>query len=221
MKPIFKSISLALCTGLVAAGAGHAAEEAMQKHREGAEQVAVEQDELSADVQQLVMEQTIQPVIDLLAEVQDIMTEATDMLVEHETGGGTLAAQTEVIEKIHEAAKEKQKQGGGGQGEAGGAMMDMLERMMGKQPGEGEGEGEGKGDGEGQGEGGETGGSGQTGESDTANAGENGSSREFTEERRVPKAAGAAGRALPPEFRPALEAYNRGMETLAPPTPNR
>jgi hypothetical protein len=191
-------------------------QDAMQKHREGSEKVAIEQDELGADVQQLVMEQTIQPVIDLLAEVQEIMTEATDLLVEFETGGTTLAAQTEIIEKIHEAAKERQKQSGSG--EAGGAMMDMLERMMGKKPGEGEGEGEGQGEGEGEGEGeGGEAGKGQTGDSDSANAREGGSSQEFTEERRVPKATGTAGRALPPEFRPALEAYNRGMQNLQQP----
>jgi len=189
-----------------------AAEDPMQKHREGAEKVAVEQDELAADVQQLVMEQTIEQVIALLDEVQDIMIETTDMLVEYETGGATLAAQTEVIEKIHEAAKERQKQSGSG--EAGGAMMDMLERMMGKQPGEGEGEGEGQGEGEGEGE---QGGQGQTGDSDSPNERAGGPSHEFTEERRVPKAAGSAGRALPAEFRPALEAYNRGMEDLEQP----
>jgi len=191
-----------------------AAEDPMQQHREGAEKVAIEQDELGADVQQLVMEQTIEQVIALLDEVQDIMIETTDLLVEYETGGVTLAAQTEVIEKIHEAAKERQKQSGSG--ESGGAMMDMLERMMGKQPGEGEGEGEGEGQGEGEGEG-EQGGQGQTGDSDSANERTGGSSNEFTEERRVPKAGGVAGRALPPEFRPALEAYNRGMEDLDQP----
>jgi len=214
MNPAMKSLTLTIIT-LAAALHASAVEDPIQKHREGSEKVAVEQDELGADVQQLVMEQTIQEVIDLLAEVQDIMTEATDLLVEYETGGTTLAAQTEVIEKIHEAAKERQKQSGSG--EAGGAMMDMLERMMGDQPGEGEGEGEGEGQGEGEGEGegeGGEGGKGQTGDSDSANSAGGGAGNEFTEERRVPKAAGTAGRALPPEFRPALEAYNRGMQNL-------
>lgn len=203
-----------LAAGLLACAPADASEDALRRHREGSEVVAASQDELSADVQQLVMEQTIQPVIDLLGEVQDIMSEATEHLIEHETGGVTLAAQTEVIEKIHEAAKERQKQSGGGGG-AGGAMMDMLERMMGKQPGEGKGPGEGET--QGMGRGGEAGGNGQTGESDAANSSVAGDSREFTEERRVPKAAGSAGRALPPEFRPALEAYNRGLDSLPPP----
>ncbi len=212
-KNSLKSASFAIIAAIPMMHVTRGAEEATNKHREGSEKVAVEQDELSADVHQLVLEQTIQPVIDLLAEVQDIMAEATDLLLEPDTGGRTLAAQTEVIEKIHEAAKERQKQSGGS-GEAGGAMMDMLERMMGDQPGEGQGEGEGEG--EGDGEGGESGGQGQTGDSDSANTNEGGSSTEFTEERRVPKASGTAGRALPPEFRQALEAYNRGMENLEP-----
>lgn len=218
MSPPAFPIRRILAVAWLACGLAHASEDALRKHRDGSEQLAVAQDELSADVQQLVMEQTIQPVIDLLAEVQDIMAEATDHLIEHETGGTTLAAQTEVIEKIHEAAKERRKQSGGG-GEAGGAMMDMLERMMGKQPGPGEGQGQGES--EGQGQGGESGGNGQTGASDAANSHESGESREFSEERRVPKAAGSAGRALPSEFRPALEAYNRGLESLPPPAPTR
>lgn len=206
------TLKIHILTALAITIPAMAVDEPTQKHREGSEKVAVEQDELAADVQQLVMEQTIQPVIDLLAEVQDIMKEATDLLVESETGGETLAAQTEIIEKIHAAAKERQKQSGSG--EAGGAMMDMLERMMGKQPGEGDGQGEGEGDGQGEGEGG---GQGQTGDSDNANTASTGSGSEFTDERRVPKAAGTAGRALPPEFRPALEAYNRGMQDLEQP----
>ena len=63
-------------------------------------------------------------VIELLNEVEKIMDEATDQLAAADTGGGTLAAQTEIIEKIHAAAKEKQKQPGGGQ--SGSAMMDMM-----------------------------------------------------------------------------------------------
>ena len=71
------------------------------------------------------------------------MDEATDRLAEADTGGETIAAQTEIIEKIHAAAKEKQSQGGGGK--SGGAMMDMMERMMGKKP-EGEQPQKGQGD---------------------------------------------------------------------------
>lgn len=173
------------------------------KHREGSEKVANDQDELSADVQQLTIEETVPQVIELLQEVGDIMDEATDLLLEQDTGGKTIAAQTEIIEKIHAAAKERQKQQGSGQ--AGGAMMDMMERMMGKEPGQaGQEPGE---------PGGDEGGPGNKfGESDTANEAVEGGSEEKVEQRKVPKAAGTAGRALPEEFRRALDAYNRGAE---------
>ncbi len=178
------------------------------KHREGASFVADQQDELAADVQQLTIEQTVPQVIELLNEVETIMDEATDRLAEHDTGGDTIAAQTEIIEKIHAAAKEKQKQQGSGQ--SGGAMMDMMERMMGKKP-EGEGQGKGEGKGQGEGEGGE-GGKGQSGLSDTSNEASGGSSSGKNEARRVPKAAGNSGVPFPEEFRKALDAYNRGAE---------
>jgi hypothetical protein len=179
--------------------------EMLERHAEGSEKLADEQDELSADVQQLVIEQTVQQVIDLLTEVEGIMDETTDYLAGTETGGDTIAAQTEIIEKIHQAAKAKQQQGGG---EAGGAMMDMMERMMGKKEGEGEGKGkEGKGE-----KPGDQAGQGQTGGSDSANDADGGNAGGKSEERTVPKAAGNAGKSLPREFQQALDAYNRGLE---------
>ena len=131
------------------------------------------------------------------------MDETTDYLAETETGGETIAAQTEIIEKIHQAAKAKQQQSGG---EAGGAMMDMMERMMGKKEGEGKGkEGKGK-------KPGDQAGQGQTGDSDSANEANGGNAGGKSEERTVPKAAGIAGKSLPREFQQALDAYNRGLE---------
>lgn len=181
------------------------AKEIAIKHEEGSTKVADKQDELSADVQQLAIEQTVPKVIELLTEVKSIMDEATDNLAEQNTGGETLAAQTEVIEKIHAAAKEKQKQQGSGQ--PGSAMMDMMERMMGKQP-DGKEPGKGK-DGD---KASPTGGGGLHGDSDTANEAVNGATGGKDEVRRIPKAAGTAGRALPEEFKKALDAYNRGAE---------
>ncbi len=185
------------------------AEDPKVRHEEGSVKLADEQDELSADVQQLAIEQTVPQVIELLEEAESIMDEATDWLAEYETGGQTIAAQTEVIEKIYEASKARQQQQGSGQ--SGGAMMDMLERMMGKKAGEGQPQGQ---NGEGEGEG-EQGGQGQTGDSDAANEGVGGEAGGARETRRVEKAAGTAGRALPDEFRRALEAYNRGAEKFA------
>jgi hypothetical protein len=185
------------------------ASEVAEKHRDAASEVADRQDELSADVQQLTIEQTVPKVIELLSEVEDMMDEATDQLAEAETGGMTIAAQTEVIEKIHEAAKAKQQQSGSGA--SGSAMMDMMERMMGKESdGEKKGKGKGKGKGEGQ-----QGGQGQTGDSDSANSTSNGEVGGELETRTVPKASGSAGRNLPEEFNRALDAYNRGAEKKA------
>jgi hypothetical protein len=181
------------------------ARSATEKHTAGSEKLADEQDELSADVQQLVIEQTIPDVIKLLGEVEGIMDETTDYLADSSTDGKTIAAQTEIIEKIHAAAKAKQQQGESG--EAGSAMMDMMERMMGKKEGEGEGK-DGK-------QPGPKPGQGQTGDSDSGNAADGGGTSGATAERTVPKAGGKAGKSLPREFQDALDAYNRGLEEVS------
>jgi hypothetical protein len=178
----------------------------LEKHREGSADVAGKQDELSADVQQLTLEQTVPQVIELLEEVETIMDDAIDWLLEHDTGGRTIAAQTEVIEKIFEAAKQRQQQSGGSQ--SSGAMMDMMEKMMqrdeGKEPGEQDGkEGDKPGD---------KGGQGKTGEDADPSDAAGGDSAAKNEARRVPRAAGTGGATLPEEFRRALDAYNRGLE---------
>ncbi len=175
------------------------------KHTDGSTKVADKQDELSADVQQLTIEQTTPQVIELLNDVEKIMDEATDRLAKSDTGGDTIAAQTEIIEKIHAAAKEKKKQGG--EGDSGSAMMDMMERMMGKKP-EGDQPGKGKGDKPSD----KGNGGGVSGLSDTPNDLTGGQAGGKSEARRVPKAAGLAGHSLPEEFRGALDAYNRGAE---------
>ena len=180
-----------------------------KKHAKGSEEVAVDQDELSADVSQLILEQTNPKVNELLGEVENIMDEATEMLIEHNTGGATIAAQTEIIEKIHEAAKEKQKQSGC---QAGGAMMDMMEKMMGQGQGQGQKPGQGQGQKPGQGQG--KGGQGQTGDSDTANTEQRDVGTGPDETRRIPKASGNDSIAIPEEYRGAFDAYNRGAEKL-------
>ncbi len=201
MKPSIIAVLLWLIPGIVRADE-KPQDTALAKHHEGSTKVADQQDELAADVQQLTIEQTVPQVIGLLNQVKEIMDEATDKLAEYDTGGATLAAETEVIEKIHAAAKEKQKQQGSGQ--SGSAMMDMMERMMGKKP---DGDGKGK-----NGKPSDQGGQGVSGLSDEANGATEGQSSEKSEARRVPKAGGSAGHALPEEFRKALDAYNRGAE---------
>lgn len=202
MRPV--SFIICLLFPILSATAGEDAKERLEIHRDGSSKLADEQDELSADVQQLVIEQTVPKVIELLSEVEEIMDEATDRLAEADTGGETIAAQTEIIEKIHAAAKERQSQSGSG--DSGSAMMDMMERMMGKTP-----EGEGKGGEKGE-QPGDQAGEGSTGLSDSANEAAGGGGDGKTTERRVPKASGRAGLEIPQEFNKAFDAYNRGVE---------
>ena len=81
--------------------------EAAVKHDKGTQKLADDQDTVSADVQELIDEQTNAKVIDLLSQVETLMAVTTDRLDEKNTGGETIAIQTEIIEKIYEAAKEK------------------------------------------------------------------------------------------------------------------
>jgi len=89
---------------------------AIEQHGQKALLLALEQDDLSADVQDLIDEMTDAEVIGLLQEIEIVMADTTDLLEQKNTGGETIAAETEVIEKIFEAAKKKQqnqKQDGG------------------------------------------------------------------------------------------------------------
>ncbi len=203
MKSFARIAGLMTALSIVAVADKETPESLEQTHSEASSKIADRQDELSADVQQLTIEQTVPKVIELLGQVEKIMDEATDNLSAANTGGDTIAAQTEIIEKIYEAAKAKQKQQGGGK--PGGAMMDMMERMMGKSPGDKP--GKGKGD-----KPGDSGGQGMEGQSDSPNEAVGGESGGKVEVRTVPKAGGSAGRVLPEEFNKALDAYNRGLE---------
>ena len=79
-----------------------------------------------------------------------------------------------------------------------GAMLDMMQRMMGKEPGQQQGQKPGPEAGEGQ-----------TGDSDSANQDLANAGDGNKSERRIPKSAGKAGANLPPEFQKALDAYNK------------
>lgn len=195
----------------------------ISRHQEGSRILSDEQDELAADVQQLTIEQTSPKVIELFEEVEEAMDEASELLYNHDTGGPTIAAETDVIEKIFEAAKAKQQQSsqqqqgegegegegegqgqGQGQGQgAGSAMLDMLERMLGREPGQQPGQQPGEQPGQGSG-----------GDSTTPNESIGGNAGGKVEERTVPKGAGTAGRSLPREYLDALKAYNQGAEKL-------
>ena len=82
-------------------------------HQSGSQKLAIEQDELSADVQVLIDLQSNEEVVRLLEAVEEIMAEVTGRLDEQETGGVTIAAETEIIETIFEAARKRAQQSGG------------------------------------------------------------------------------------------------------------
>ncbi len=184
-------------------------EEFAEQIRNSVEELAEVQDELAADVMELVESQTVPQVIELLEEVEVIMAEVTDDLIETETGGATMAAQTEIIEKILAAAKKK-KQSSEGKSkqpqDSSDAMLNMMERMLGREPGAGEGEGPPQG--QKPGEGGSKGGEGSTGDSGVANESVSGSNKGQTDERVIPKGSAPSGQNLPDEFRKLLDAYN-------------
>lgn len=175
--------------------------DANHKHSDGAKKVAGEQDELSADVQDLIQEQTDGNVIKLLEEAEKLMAEATDNLEIRKTGGETIAIETEIIERIFEAAKKKQQSSSSSPNSQKnmGAMLEMMERMMGKKPGDQPGEKPG-----------EQAGEGSEGDSDKANEFDSDSNNEGNSTtRRIPKSAGTAGSALPRELQKALDAFNK------------
>ncbi len=181
-------------------------EDILKNHAEQSIKTADDQDELSADVQDLIQEQTDPQVVKLLHTAEELMVEATEKLEGSNTGGETIAIETEIIEKIYEAAKKKQqnKGEGKGKGKKPSGMLEMMEGMMGKgqKPMKGKGKGKGKGEGETGGEGGE-------GTSDKKNDPTTGSAGNTKEERRVPKNTTASDRNLPREEQRALDAYNQ------------
>lgn len=179
-------------------------EQNLKSHADGSKQVAREQDELSADVQELIQGETNAKVIDFLAEAEELMALATDRLELLDTSATTIAIETEVIEKIAAAAKQKQ-QSGKAEGKSG-ALMEMMQQMMGQGS---------KGDQAGQqpakGQTGESAGEGQEADSATANQNQYDSSAGNTQARRLPKKSGSAGSTLPAEFNKALDAFNKGL----------
>lgn len=203
------------------------------KHKETAEKLAVQLDELQADTSDLIMGETNEEVIDLLKKCRHAMNDAVDLLENYNTGGPTLAAQSDVIELIYLAAKARMSMPGGG---AGGklpklgengmkpgseALMNMLRQLLGMdsesqsmQQGDSEGEGQGQGQGEGQNGRGNKPGKGADGKSDMASSQEKGVSSPDTavESRSVPKSTGMSADDMPAEFRKALDAYNRTLQ---------
>lgn len=193
------------------------------KHMEIAAKLAGQQDELQADTSDLIMGETDEKVVELLKKCRHAMNDAVDLLEVYDTGGKTLAAQSDVIELIYQAAKKKMSGPGGSDKPGGQAMMDMLRQLLGmdesatQEPGEQQGEGEGEGQGEGapskKGQGNKPGYGGE-GKSNMASTQEKGVSNPdmATESRSVPKSTGMSSDDMPSEFRKALDAYNKTLQ---------
>lgn len=182
---------------------------ALETHRTGSEKASIDQDKQSANAAELIDEQTDAKVIELLSHVESLMGETTDLLEDGDTGGDTIAIQTEIIEKIYEAAKQKAQSGSPSPGSQQNmdAMLGMMEQMMGKSQEYGQGkENDNESDAGGDGE--------RNADSDSANDTDKGpSNNQRDKERRVPKAAGKSGTSLPAEFQKALDAYNKTLKT--------
>ena len=169
----------------------------LQNHAKESSKVANDQDELSADVQDLIQDQTDPKVLKLLRQAEELMAEATDLLEIKKTGGATIAIETEIIEKIIEAAKKKQQKGKGKGKPKPNSMLEMMEEMAGKKPGKKPG-----------GKAGEDPGQGSEGSTDKESNPFEGSANNTKEERTVPKNTSSNSRTLPREEQRALDAYN-------------
>ena len=109
MKIITNTILYLAITSITCFASDQNTVEKLRQHGEKSQLLSLEQDELSADVQDLIDEQTDSEVIKMLREIELVMADATDLLDQKNTGGATIATETEVIEKIFEAAKKKQQ----------------------------------------------------------------------------------------------------------------
>lgn len=209
--------AMILALSLPCAAAPAPAPEYSAKHKETASKLAVQQDELQADTSDLILGETNEEVVELLKKCRYAMNDAVDLLEVYNTGGQTLAAQSDVIELIYQAAKAKMT-GADGQPKPGGrALMDMLRQLLGmdhdaqsaeQQEGDEKGqEGSQKGSGNNSGRG-------TNGKSNMASSQDKGVSNPDTavETRSVPKSTGMSADDMPSEFRKALDAYNKTLQ---------
>ena len=197
--------AMILALSLPCAAAPAPAPEYSAKHKETASKLAVQQDELQADTSDLILGETNEEVVELLKKCRHAMNDAVDLLEVYNTGGQTLAAQSDVIELIYQP-----KPGGR-------ALMDMLRQLLGmdhdaqsaeQQEGDEKGqEGSQKGSGNNSGRG-------TNGKSNMASSQDKGVSNPDTavETRSVPKSTGMSADDMPSEFRKALDAYNKTLQ---------
>jgi hypothetical protein len=165
------------------------------KYAEKSTRLGDEQDELHTRLAELEKKVPIPQLVMLMMQARGAMKDAEALLRKPDTGRDTVAAETEVIELLSGVMSQMAQQAGGGGGGAG--MMAMLMQMMGL--------------GAGQTPGGSMAG-GTTGRLNIPGGGP--SKGEKGEERGGPKDAGRVLEQVPPEFRDAVEAYFRKVDTL-------
>lgn len=213
--------AMLLALSLPCAAVAESSPEYSAKHKETASKLAGQQDELQADTSDLIMGETNEDVVELLKKCRHAMNDAVDLLEVYNTGGQTLAAQSDVIELIYQAAKAKMSNAGGEPKPGGEALMDMLRQLLGMdsdsqsmEQQEGDGEGQGQGEGGSQKGKGSNPGQGADGKSNMPSTQEKGVSNPDTavETRSVPKSTGMSADDMPSEFRKALDAYNKTLQ---------
>lgn len=177
------------------------------------EKVTTEQDELQADAQDLAAGQTDQKIIELIEECQNAMNDAIDNLEKFDTGKGTIAAQTEVIEIIYKAAEQKANGSGSGGSSSMQSMLQMMQGMMGNGKSDTKANNKGKSR--------QKGGQGSGGESSSPSSSVKGKESDKKEPRKLAKTAGEAGLTYPDEFAKAMNAYNKSVDNqIQPPQPD-
>lgn len=228
MNIAYISFVLIPCTLLTAYADASNENSYSEEHKAIALELAEQQDELQADTSEIILGETNPKVVELLKKCRVSMNDAINLLENYDTGGKTLAAQSEVIELIYQAAKTKNSSPPGEKQnkpkDGSDAMMDMLRQLLGMDASEmeeqaaeaadaEEGESESQ-DSQNRQKSGPTSGKGITGESNKANQTEKGVSDPniATESRSVPKSSGIVPSELPKEFREAIEAYNKTLQ---------
>ena len=209
--------AMILVLSLPCAAAPDSTPEYSARHKETAAKLAIQQDELQADTSDLLLGETNEEVVELLKKCRHSMNDAVELLAVYNTGGQTLAAQSDVIELIYQAAKAKMT-GADGQPKPGGqALMDMMRQLLGMDSNvqsEERQEGNGKEQEDSQRDNGKNPGRGANGKSHMASERNKGVSHPdmATESRSVPKSAGMSADDMPSEFRKALDAYNKTLQ---------
>jgi hypothetical protein len=166
--------------------------------------LADEQDELQADLMDLISTQSDAKVIKLLKRCQKATNDAVDLLEVGNTGGQTIAAQTEVIELIYKATKQMNSDSQGNPKPGTNTMMTMMERMLGMEQQAKNSRALTAGNG--------TGGEGAYEGSPNTEAVEAIDTQSTSKERTVPKSTGSGVTEMPEEFREVMDAYNKTLQ---------